>query len=64
MVDCRKLLLGDDFVRFCDFSHRINGDIFIEDFHNEAYDVFNGCSESSKYIYQDEILDMVNSCRD
>ena len=32
MIDNRKLLLGDDFIRFCDFKHVHESDIIIEDF--------------------------------
>ncbi|MBQ3794849.1 MAG: hypothetical protein IJS12_04120 [Lachnospiraceae bacterium] len=59
MVDNRKLLLGDDFIRFCDFKHAPESDIIIEDFKVDDYISFNSKINPTDCISQNEILDMI-----
>lgn len=58
MIDNRKLLLGDDFIRFCDFRHVHESDILIDDFQIDAYLVFHQSMNKQDCVSQSEIMEI------
>lgn len=59
--DYKRLLLGDDFVKYCEFYHLPDEDIFIKDFKIDNYINYNRNEKRSDCISQNEILEMINS---
>lgn len=61
MIQNKKLLLGDDFVRFCSFTHAPESDIVIDDFKMDDYIRYNMRIEKTMCISQNEILEMISN---
>ena len=59
MIKNKKLLLGDDFIRFCSFNHIPESDIVIDNFKTDEYIRYNRRLEKLECISQNEILEMI-----
>lgn len=54
--DTNRILIGDDFIRFCDFNHKINSDIVITKLDTELYEDEFNYKDSNNILSCDEIL--------
>ena len=60
-VENKKALLGDDFIRFCDFRHKRYNDILIDDFDMDEYMRTHNEDQDDKSLSTEEISEMIFS---
>lgn len=56
-LNLKKALLGNDFIKYCNFNHNINGDIIIKDFDKKNY--LKSHMKKRKFIQEIEISEFV-----
>ena len=54
--DTNRILIGDDFIRFCDFNHKINSDIVITKLDTRLYEAEFNYKDSGSILSCDDIL--------